>query len=548
MNIAFSRKSLLAFSLAVAVFAPVGFGVALGAGVPTVTTSQATNVTGSSATLNGVVFPNDSFTNVWVDYGTSASALISSVTLPPAGTQNTSYEVIVSLNGLQSNTTYYYRVSAQNSYGRTDGGVVNFTTGTGGGFGSALPSVQTGSATNAVLSGATLAGTVNPRSSPTTYWFEYGTSVSLGSRSIEQSVGSGSSDVAASLFISGLQSFATYYYRIVAKNSFGTVFGEMKTFQTSSGSSGGSQVPSVSTGFVGFFVRGTTHLNGKVNSQGSPTSAWFEYGASPDLGLRTTEQSLGTGIVFADFSHPLTGLNVGATYYFRAAARNQAGVSYGQILSFRVQSIGGGGNTSPPSVPPAEPPSPTPPESTPIDTVSDGVSCLTITPGLNEPTLTPGGEYVFTITYKNACRKTLSNAALKVVLPLEVDFGAANYPVSNQEGNVVTYNIGTISGDFQAAIVTRGTVRGGLDEGSTLIFKADLSYTDSDRPGTLTAYLTATAARPVQFTANIISAFEFLLGAWWFWLAVIVILVVLVFIWLFGRNKRAPDINDEEDD
>jgi hypothetical protein len=84
---------------------------------------------------------------------------------------------------------------------------------------------------------ATLHATVNPCSSDTTYWFEYGpadcsvsecTRVPVGGAA----VGSGHVPVSVSQVISGLQSNSTYHYRIEAKNAFGTRDGADRTFTT----------------------------------------------------------------------------------------------------------------------------------------------------------------------------------------------------------------------------------------------------------------------------------------------------------------------------
>jgi hypothetical protein len=84
---------------------------------------------------------------------------------------------------------------------------------------------------------ATLHATVNPCSSDTTYWFEFGpadcsisecTRVPVGGAA----VGSGHVPVAVSQVLSGLQSGSTYHYRIEAKNAFGTSDGADRTFTT----------------------------------------------------------------------------------------------------------------------------------------------------------------------------------------------------------------------------------------------------------------------------------------------------------------------------
>ncbi len=94
------------------------------------------------------------------------------------------------------------------------------------------PTVSTGSASSVTSSSATLNGTVNPQGQSTEYYFEYGTSVSYGSKTPGKSAGSGTGDVSVSAEITGLTPGTTYHFRLVAKNSVGTSYGENKNFTT----------------------------------------------------------------------------------------------------------------------------------------------------------------------------------------------------------------------------------------------------------------------------------------------------------------------------
>ena len=64
------------------------------------------------------------------------------------------------------------------------------------------PSATTGAASGVSYATATLAGTVNPNGTATSYYFQYGPSTTYGTQTATQSAGAGTSSVAASSAIS----------------------------------------------------------------------------------------------------------------------------------------------------------------------------------------------------------------------------------------------------------------------------------------------------------------------------------------------------------
>jgi hypothetical protein len=94
--------------------------------------------------------------------------------------------------------------------------------------------VTTEPATEIKATQATLHGKVNPESSVTEYWFEYGETEAYGTKIplTGESVGSGSTNVAVSQTPTGLVKHTEFHFRIVAKNEGGTSFGKDEKFKT----------------------------------------------------------------------------------------------------------------------------------------------------------------------------------------------------------------------------------------------------------------------------------------------------------------------------
>jgi hypothetical protein len=96
---------------------------------PQVTTLDASEVSAGKATLRGTVNPRASATTYYFKYG-YGEACCTSVPIPAksAGSGNSSVEVSHVIEGLASDTTYHYRIIAENSNGTTLGSEKSFTT------------------------------------------------------------------------------------------------------------------------------------------------------------------------------------------------------------------------------------------------------------------------------------------------------------------------------------------------------------------------------------------------------------------------------------
>ena len=124
--------------------------------------------------------------------------------------------------------------------------------------------------------------------------------------------------------VGGLKAGRTYYVRLVATSTKGTVDGALETFATAAAAK-----PTVSTSSATGILTTTATLTGTINPNGSDTTYWFEYGTSAGYGSRTAKVDAGSGTAAVQVSAPISGLKAGTAYLFRLVATNSTGTSTG---------------------------------------------------------------------------------------------------------------------------------------------------------------------------------------------------------------------------
>ncbi|MGH7175132.1 MAG: hypothetical protein ACREGR_02105, partial [Minisyncoccia bacterium] len=294
-------------------------------------------VSNSTAAVTGTVTPNGAQTTYWYDYGLS-NTLGLRTSAQGIGSGFIATRAPAFITGLSANTTYYYRIEAENAYGTVTGDIASFTTNSNPPPSGQAPAARSGSASNISRTSANLSATVNPHGSDATVWFEYGPSSSLGYVTSFQDAGSGTSNTSLSVALSGLQPSTTYYFRIDAQNVYGTVSSALATFTTTGPAT--PAAPAVSTAAATSITSSSASLNGLVNPDGNGTTYWFEYGTNSllgnVLGTATASSDAGSGTTAENESTPITGLARGVTYYYRIVARNDYGTVYGDSMTFKT--------------------------------------------------------------------------------------------------------------------------------------------------------------------------------------------------------------------
>ena len=246
-----------------------------------VTTNPATNVASVSATLNGSVNPRGSTTTVYFQWGTTTSYGHTTATQTKTG--NTSLPITANISGLSASTTYHFRIVATNGGGTSFGADRIFTT-------LSPPVVTTNPATNVASFSATLNGSVNPRGSTTTVYFQWGTTTSYGHTTPGQTK-TGNTSLPITANISGLSASHLYHFRIVATNGGGTSFGPDRTFTTL----GATGPPVVTTNPATNVTTSSATLNGSLDPHGLTTTVYFKWGTTTSYGHTTPVQTQ-TGI------------------------------------------------------------------------------------------------------------------------------------------------------------------------------------------------------------------------------------------------------------
>ena len=434
--------------------------------VPIVNTQSSSVIDQYSASLNGYVNPNGSGSNSWFEYGTNSYNLSGNVS---AGYISSPNQISRSIYNLQPNTTYYFRACASNNWGTNCGSTLSFTTqnNNNGGQQGNSPNAFTDNATNVGVNSATLNAHIDNNGSYSNSWFQYGTSqYSLNLSTNTANQGWYGSSVSQS--VAGLQSNTTYYFRVVAQNTFGSSYGSILSFTTLGGQNNSNQMIVVSTPAI-VISQTMAKVNGLIIDNGNEqVTAWFEYG--PTLAFGNTAQSINLGNVSSQaFSSVLNNLEPGMIYYFRAVAQSSNGIIKGDILTFKTSSVvvPSGGN---PSNPPVTPPANNPVSNT---SLSKYISLKIETRFEN---LSAGDAADYDITYKNISNKKIENAILRITLPKEISFNKASEGFFSDSDNTLTVKIDSLDAGKENKISISSLVSKGVKDKDVLVTTATFVY------------------------------------------------------------------------
>ncbi|MER3465031.1 MAG: hypothetical protein C4329_12075, partial [Chitinophagaceae bacterium] len=320
---------------------------ATGAGVntpPVVTTNSATGITTTGATLGGVISSTgcSTVTAYGIEYSTTSGFTNGSGTqVTSSNLSGTNFSVTVT--GLTASTTYYYKAFATNGGGTTYGSQRSFTTLT--------PPPATLTATTLA---AFVSTCVNNTAGPNSFTL---TGSNLSSANITVGPLSG--------YTFAITANGTYTSTLTLTPSNGTINqtiyvnftptavqsyngnipitggGTTSTLNVAASGSGVNSAPTVITGAANNITTNSAILAGSIAANGcsNPTAYGIEYsGVNGFTGGQGTKV-FATNLTANNFSATATNLVQGATYYYRAFATNNGGISYGAIQSFTLGAI-----------------------------------------------------------------------------------------------------------------------------------------------------------------------------------------------------------------
>ena len=208
-------------------------GTAYGADIPFVTSGQtpssvsqqATNLSISGATLNGVVNPNYLSTTVTFEYGltTAYGQTIAAEQSPVTG--NSLTNVSANISGLTQGTTYHFRVKTVNTLGTVYSGDMSFVTLNFATLNTIIISALTSN--TATSGGNIITDGGAPVSARGVCWNTTGNPTVADNKTAD---GSGTGSFVSQ--ITGLLPVTTYFVRSYATNTYGTSYGNQITFTT----------------------------------------------------------------------------------------------------------------------------------------------------------------------------------------------------------------------------------------------------------------------------------------------------------------------------
>jgi len=341
--------------------------------IPVVTTTAATSITASAATLNGTVNANGLSTNVTFQYGltTGYGSTVTALQSPVTGT--TVMPVSAGITGLTPNTLYHYRCVGVNSGGTVNGNDMTFTTPMSSSY--CLPSYSTGCTSGDGLTsfilGTINTGTIACSGSPSWYhdYTSQSATLQVGS-AYTLTVQTGNAGTYVNVYIdynhnnafdageligqvSCVSSGTNYAINFSIPGTALTGTTRLRALTENGSYPAGPCAslnygnccdftvniiippPTITTTAASAITINSSTLNGLVNPNGYSTTVTFQYGQNTTYGTTVPAlQNPVTGITVTPVSSGITGLTPNTLYHYRCVGVNTGGTVNGDDMTF----------------------------------------------------------------------------------------------------------------------------------------------------------------------------------------------------------------------
>ncbi|WP_422105027.1 YCF48-related protein [Winogradskyella sp.] len=294
-----------------------------------ITTNWVFNYSATTAQISGLIVSNEhDITNVEFEYGTSSDALANSIIGAPMIVNGSTTENITgSLNNLQPDTQYFYRIKGTHQGEDIYGDILSFTT---------FPEYSINLySPNIIGTDVTLSAFLTSYDQNITdIVFEYGTIDYENTILTNPSQVTANSSSFVNATITGLDTSLNYYYRLKANHDGGTIYSEEGVFNFS-----GAII--MTGGTIEDTQTSSLELRGLINSYGAfLTDIHFEYGLTDNFGSSVAgmpDYAFGynTNLIIGLINDPLPN----ETYHYRLVATNNGNIIYSNTYQFTTGAL-----------------------------------------------------------------------------------------------------------------------------------------------------------------------------------------------------------------
>jgi hypothetical protein len=311
-----------------------------------------------------------------------------------------------------------------------------------------------------------------------------------------------------------------------------------------------------------------TQKEGRCNgigliAQNAPSTGWFEYGETSNLGRTTVQANIGSSDT-APFSNLLTNLKPNTTYYCRAVMQNKHGIVKGEIVKFTTKS----------SVTKYVAPAPKPvvtkkvtttkkeekgvvcTDGTTLSIKNDGVATLlsegnklaTLSVEKVAGTLATDEVVKYRVAYRNLADSRLTGVVVKVKLPEEFRVLETSGGLYDANTRTITLNQDVLDPYTEGSVSFSALVAKNAPLGKTVIVNSYIAYSvpGSQAQDEITAYVVGSIV-PKSSVENVDTGAKKVVGVSYGgsqflpdtlieWLA---LLAILFIIFILGRSLYA---------